>query len=356
MELTELRGEGFRNLQPFTIQPVPGVNVVYGANGAGKTSLLEAVHFLARAKSFRTAKADKLIADGESRCWVFGTGGRSGEHARFGVERVTGRTRVRRNGEDVHSLSEWAASWPVEVVNSEAQRFVVDGPAIRRSFLNWGVFHVEHDYGWHWQRFRRALEQCNAALRVGDARQAGAWESGLAEAGEALDSRRAEFVERLSEKAQPLLDEWLGAHAVSVRYRRGWRAGSELLALLREGREAALRQGHVLLGPQRADLQLLSGGEDAQYRLSRGQQKIAVVALSLAKARLIAEAAGTRPLLLVDDLPAELDARRRAEVLQALERADAQVFVTCIERETMAALTDEPGWFHVEHGRLDSVI
>lgn len=356
MELTELRGEAFRNLQPFRIEPVPGVNVVYGANGAGKTSVLEAVYFLARAKSFRTAKVDKLIAESRERCWVFGVGGRAREAARFGVERERGRTRVRRNGENVHSLSEWASSWPVEVVNSEAQRFVVDGPAARRSFLNWGVFHVEQDYGWYWQRFRRALEQCNAALRVGDARQATAWESGLAEAGEALDVRRGKFAERVTALAQPLFEAWLPEHAVTVRYRRGWRSEASLLELLSEGREVALRQGHVLHGPQRGDLQLLSAGEDAQYRLSRGQQKIAVVALSLAKAQLIAEAAGTRPLLLVDDLPAELDAQRRGEVLNALETADAQVFVTCIERETMAALTREPGWFHVEHGRLDSVI
>lgn len=356
MQLTELRGEAFRNLQPFRIEPAGGVNVVYGANGAGKTSLLEAVHFLARAKSFRTAKSDKVIATDAARCWVFGVGGRAGESARFGVERERGRTRVRRNGENIQSLSEWAAHWPVEVVNSEAQRFVVDGPAIRRSFLNWGVFHVEHDYGWYWQRFRRALEQCNAALRSGDSRQAQAWEGGLAELGEALDVRRAAFAGSLVRIAQPLLDAWLPEHGVTIRYRRGWRSDGALLDLVREGRETALKMGHVLHGPQRADLQLLSEGEDAQFRLSRGQQKMAVVALSLAKAQLIAEAVGTRPLLLVDDLPAELDAQRRAEVVRALEQARAQVFVTCIEQETVAALTQEPAWFHVEHGRLQSVI
>ncbi|MBA1146641.1 DNA replication/repair protein RecF [Ectothiorhodospiraceae bacterium WFHF3C12] len=356
MELVELRAEAFRNLQAFRIKPGAGINVVFGENGAGKTSLLEAVHFLARAKSFRTAKGDKLIALGADRCWVFGVGGAEQAASRFGVERERGRTRVRRDGQDVHSLSEWAAHWPVEVVNSEAQRFVVDGPATRRSFLNWGVFHVEHDYGDHWQRFRRALEQCNAALRNGDARQAAAWEAGVAEAGEALDVRRAAFAQRLAAIAQPLFDAWLPDHQVTVRYRRGWRAEFALHDALAEGREAALRLGHVLHGPQRADLQLLSDGEDAQHRLSRGQQKIAVVALSLGKAKLIAEAAGMRPLLLVDDLPAELDARRRAQVLNALEAADAQVFVTCIEKETMSALEREPQWFHVEHGRVDSVI
>lgn len=356
MELAELRAEAVRNLQAFRIQPARGINVVFGDNGAGKTSLLEAVHFLARAKSFRTGRSDKLIGSGSERCWVFGVGGRDGEASRFGVERERGRTRVRRDGQDVHNLSEWAAHWPVEVVNSEAQRFVVDGPATRRSFLNWGVFHVEHDYGGYWQRFRRTLEQCNAALRAGDIRQAIAWESGLAASGEALDQRRAAFVERLEALAEPLFNAWLPEHEVTVRYRRGWRTGTPLLEALRDGREAASRLGHVLQGPQRADLQILSAGEEAQYRLSRGQQKVAVVALSLAKARLIAEAAGTRPLLLVDDLPAELDSRRRSQVLHALEVSQAQVFVTAIERETMSALDAEPVWFHVEHGRVDTVI
>lgn len=356
MELLELRAEAFRNLQPLHISPGPGVNVVFGENGAGKSSLLEAVFFLARAKSFRTSKPDKLIATNAERCWVFGVGGRAGAVSRFGAERERGRSRVRRDGQDVNSLSEWAASWPVEVVNSEAQRFVVDGPAIRRSFLNWGVFHVEQDYGLHWQRFRRALEQCNAALRVGDARQAMAWEAGVAEAAAALDARRSAFAARLRDLAEPLFDAWLPEHSLRLRYRRGWRRDADLLSLLREGREVALRMGHVLQGPQRADLQLLSHGEEAQHRLSRGQQKIAVVALSLAKARLIAEAAASRPLLLVDDLPAELDARRRAQVLAALEGADAQVFLTCIERRTVAALSQAPTWFHVEHGRVASVI
>jgi DNA replication and repair protein RecF len=222
---------------------------------------------------------------------------------------------------------------------------------MRRRFLNRGVFHVEQDYGGHWQRFRRALEQCNAALRAGDLRQAASWESGVASAGEAIDTRRRAFSERLSDLVQPLFNRWLPDHDVAIRYRRGWREDASLAELLAESREGAARLGHVLHGPQRADLQLTSHGEDAQHRLSRGQQKIAVMALSLGKARLIAEAAGTSPLLLVDDLPAELDGRRRAEVLTALEEARAQVFVTCIERDTMTALSTEPVWFHVEHVR-----
>jgi len=356
MELQELRGEGFRNLSVFSLNPGSGINVIYGDNGAGKTSVLEAVYFLARAKSFRAPRSEKVIQRGAPRCWVFGRGERGSVAHRFGVQREPGRTRVRLNGEDVRSLSEWAAFWPVEVINSEAQRFVVDGPAVRRSFLNWGVFHVEHQYGYHWQRFRRALQQCNGALRSGDPRLAASWEGPVADAAEALDRGREAFSARLEQAVVGYFARWLPEHDVSIRYRRGWRRDGSLLELFRQSRDQAIRMGHLLQGPQRADLQLLSGGEEAQHRLSRGQQKVAVMALTLAKAQLIAEASGTEPILLVDDLPAELDEVRRKDVLGALEQVDAQVFVTCIEPQTIVGLDGTPTWFHVEHGRLATMV
>lgn len=356
MSLASLSIENFRNIKAAQLHPAPGMNFVYGENASGKTSLLEAIFFLGRARSFRAARPELIISHNEQAMTVRAQVAVGAERVNIGIQRSREAVRVRINGEDVRSLSALARYFPLQVINTESQRLLQDGPKIRRSFINWGVFHVEHAYSGHWRRYERALKQRNAALRSGDGRLARSWEPELVATAQEITAQREAFLGRLQAQAEPLLALWLPEADLSFSYRPGWSAERTLAEALEEGLPREIEVGHSLYGPHRADWMIRSGGVEAQYRLSRGQQKLLSIALLLAQSQLARGPGGERGLLLIDDLPAELDRGHREQVLDLLGASQTQVFVTATEREAISH--DVPGarWFHVEHGEYHEVL
>jgi DNA replication and repair protein RecF len=356
MQLAQLLVENFRNLISVELTPAPGLNVVYGGNAAGKTSLLEAIHFLARVRSFRTTRPQQLISRGAEALLVRGRliASSDGSDARLTVRRGHDRTDVRINGQDVRSLSTLARYLPLQVVNSESQRLLLDGPQVRRSFLDWGVFHVEHSYYDRWRRYDRALRQRNRALRAGDERLARSWEPELEAQAAALTEQRAGYIRGIAALARPLLARWLPGEAITFDYRPGWPAGRALAEAFAAGRGRERDAGYTLYGPHRADLVLRADGVDAQHRLSRGQQKLLALALLLSASQAMHEHGDA--VLLIDDLPAELDEHRRGEVLEVLVESGAQAFITTTDRAAIPLRSDRARWFHVEHGRYREVV
>lgn len=355
MSLEEISVQGFRNLGSTQLSLDTGINLIVGANGAGKTSLLEAVYFLGRVRSFRVRDLSRLVAHGESACVVSGRV-RDGEGRahRLGVTREPGGVRARVDGSDVGLLSELAPLLPVDVINSESQGLLTGGPAERRRLLGWGVFHVEPDYRGERRAFDRALLQRNAALRQGDLRLARSWEPELALRGELVDAAHRRYLERLWPRWSGTFGHWLPQLNLGWRYRSGWRQGEALAASLERGREGDLAQGHTGAGPQRADLLVMAGDRLAAEVLSRGQQKLVILALRLAQVELAASL-GRRPVLLLDDLGAELDWEKRCGVLETLGAQEVQLLMTAVEEREVP---DGPihRRFHVEQGRYHRVI
>ncbi len=347
MGITRLAAEGVRNLERFEIDPGDGINVVFGENAAGKTSLLEAIYFVSRTRSFRTALPRHMIAAGREGLWVRAE--REGHVV--GVARDAEGTKVRLDGQDGGSLSEIARRFPVQVINNEHQRLLLDGPEVRRSFLNWAVFHVEPDFQEAWGRYLKALRQRNAALRDQQPKTAWAYDEGLVAAAQAVDALRRQLVELLVPYWLRLVKTWLPDTDLELGYRPGWRSESTLAERLEAQRTLDLQRGFTNSGPHRADLAFRCGGLDAQHRLSRGQQKLLVIALLLAQAQATKERVGRDLTLLVDDLAAELDRRRRQQVLEEIAGFGGQAFLTAL---TPTELEPAGGgrWFHVEQGRL----
>lgn len=348
--------EGFRNLAHVSLEFSPHFNVVTGPNGAGKTSLLEAIHCLARARSFLSVRTERLIQRGATAFLVRGDVDVAETPHRVVVMRSSERTRVRLDGEDVRSLSAVARYLPIQVITTESQQLLTGGPVERRRFLNWGVFHVEPRYREWWRRYDRTLGQRNAALRQGDERLAAACEGELAAAAVHLDAARREFLRELVPHWEAFLSRWLPELNLAWRYRSGWREGSALSDRLRAGRAQELAAGYTLHGPHRADFRLSVDGVDAAHQLSRGQQKLVVMALRLAQLTLAAASGGGTPVVLLDDLGAELDSTNRRQVLEAVEAMPAQVFVTAIGPEALAYRPEHARLFHVEQGRYAEVV
>lgn len=349
MRLTQLRIHDFRCLKAVEFEPAAGLNSIGGGNGSGKTSLLEALYFLSRADSFRSGRRERLIRDGAEALTVFARLASASGQQTAGIEHRAESTRQHVDGREV-AVSELVRTLPVLFVDPALHELLEEGPAYRRRFLDWGVFHVEHSFFDHWRRYRRALQQRNHALRSGlDDRAVAAWEPELAQTGEALDQLREAQIERLRPHLGAELPQ--GLQSVTVSYLRGWSQESSLAEALAESRGRDREAGHTQRGPHRADLRVRVDDQAVPERASRGEQKIITLALHLAQARTLI-AAAKPPVLLVDDLAAELGPDYRNWLCERLQASGLQGFLTFLDP---AQAPPESRMFHVEHGVLGQV-
>ncbi|MEM1112852.1 MAG: DNA replication/repair protein RecF [Pseudomonadota bacterium] len=361
MSLSRCTIDGVRNLRQVELDELAAANVFYGANGSGKTSILEAVHLLGMARSFRGQSVKSLINHDMPQCTVFGEIEVENKRTMpLGVQRRRdGDALIRVAGETVRTLAKLAEHLPLQVLNAGSFDLLTGSPTARRQYLDWGVFHVEHRFYEQWQRFQRCIKQRNNLLRHGkmSSHEIAVWSRELALAGQSVDRYRADYFSRLL----PLFFEILGLLApglptVEMRYRSGWERGKSYEEALDASLTTDLEQGYTHVGPQRADIRVLQGKHAAADILSRGQQKLVVCALKLAQGRLLEENSGRICTYLVDDLPSELDREHCGQVCAQLADQDSQVFITSVEAADLRALwpggSDNLAMFHVEHGRV----
>lgn len=350
MSLATLSVSAFRNLADGKFQWAPDLNLITGANASGKTSLLEAIYFLGRGRSFRTRQSRELIRHGATTLQLVGrlqaAGG--GRHSTVGVAYDGVTLTARIDGATAGGLADLAAQVPVLLLNPDSHRLLDDGPRQRRRFLDWGVFHSEAGFLSAWKRYYGTLRQRNTALRSGfDRRALAPWNAALVAEAEQLDKMRQSFCDALETTLRPLLVDLLELQQVSIDYRRGWSRERELAELLHVELDADRRQGHTRNGPHRADFTVRLDGQPATLRLSGGQQKLLVVALVLAQAELYRRRREQACTLLIDDLPAELDPANRQRVMRCLARLDCQLFITAIEDD----LLERAPWRQLKHYR-----
>lgn len=353
MTLTRFRLRDFRCFESIDWEPGTSWTLISGENASGKTSLLEAIFFLGRGRSFRTARTERMIREGAERFQLVGDIEGDSRH-RLGVERARKGARWRLDGQDLRRMAEIASVFPVLAVDTGAQAMIEGGPEYRRRFLDWGLFHVEQGFMPVWRRYRQALSQRNGALRTGSPdRSLVIWDQRLAEEGVQLDRLRREQVTRLASVFSAMATEGLGVDSVSLAYQPGWRHGEALGDVLSWNRESERRMGHTLSGPHRAELNILVDGRPARERVSRGQQKMLAACLLLSGAVAFEHERSRGVVVLVDDLPSELDREHAARLAALLGWVRGQCFITGIEPDRLAAAApDDSRLFHVEHGQL----
>lgn len=329
----------------------PGINLVYGANGSGKTSFLEAVNLLSRARSFRTRKIQEMVRRGMEMMRVFAhVYTDDGEHVVSGVERSARETRIKYNGEAVRLMSNQVRNLPVLVLTPESQGLLTNSPKERRRWLDWLMFHVEPGYLSVWSGYQRALRHRNRLLRSGAReRELSPWEEQMMDYARTIQSACVEALQLLQCRFKDEIQNILPGE-VYVTYDGGWDTTLPLAEVLAESRAADQRCGFTRQGPHRADVTFGFNEQDAGGMLSRGQAKLYMVALLLAQTRIIAERTSRTPVILIDDVFAELDNDARARLAGRLAELEIQSFVTSTIDDMRDFCT---GLFHVEHGRID---
>ena len=351
MALTWLQVEQFRCIERVELELDSRFNLFVGPNASGKTSLLEAMYFLGRGRSFRTRRLEALVRQGARSFVIVGRVGGPTKQMTVGVRGARGGTEIRLGGRAAESVAELAEHFPPQVIDPEVHKLLEEGPGRRRRFLDWGVFHVEPLFLPTWQRYHRALRQRNAALKQGLGQSAVAvWMPELAEAGELLARQRAEYVERLEGPVARLGERLLG-QAASLVYHRGWGDGVSLEDAVAKDWERDRRLGATQHGPHRGDVAVKVAGQAAKDRISRGQQKLLAAALTLAQVVVPEEQQGGRSALLLDDPAAELDSEGLARLLECVGELPVQLLVTSL-REDVPGLPSSGRRFHVEQGQV----
>lgn len=356
--LQKLSIRQLRNITSIDLQPGSGINIIHGANGSGKTSILEAIHLLGLARSFRSSQLKPLIQHGTDTATVFA---HLSNRVNLGISRsLKGNGEIRIDGKTVKGAASLAQQLPIQLFNPDTFRILEGSPASRRQFIDWGVFHVEHPFLDHWRLARKSLQQRNALLKRGAAKEElMPWTRSFIEQSDAVDRLRSGYLERLLPHVNRVLTSLLpDAGVIRFRYERGWDSGEDLGEVLATAIDRDRRYGHTHYGFHRAELRILmdDGGQDAAEILSRGQQKLVVCALKIAQGMLLQSDNEMGCIYLIDDLPSELDVQNRTRLCKLIEQLQSQVFITCIEPESLSSPWSEDlemRLFHVKHGRIN---
>ena len=349
-QINQLTIQNFRNCQQVQCELSSGLNLIIGDNAAGKTSIIEAIWVLATGRSFRTPKVQHLIQHQQSSLTVFAevhsshTAPNTKQH-RLGIQKSLQHTQLRMNGETTPSQSTIAQHLPVQLLTPESHKLLEDGPKARRQFMDWGCFHQSPEFMPLWRNYQRGLKQRNQALkkRLPKA-QVQLWDQTLVENALKIDQIRQVYLENLTPYlvtfCQALMPEL--AEKVVCQYRAGWPKNTEdLMALyaLNFTKESAL--GHTQYGAHRADIRFKFSGQEAINTLSRGQQKLFVCALLLAQASLHEKTLQEPVIMLIDDLPAELDETHRLKLLELLQVLKIQHIITSTAQSLIPILNPE---------------
>jgi DNA replication and repair protein RecF len=243
---------------------------------------------------------------------------------------------------------------PLQVIDPEVHNLVAGGPELRRRFLDWVAFHVEHEHLHTWRRFRRALKQRNAALKGGSGDAAiRSWNAEFVELSTLLDASRRRSLEVATESLMSFGFGLLGTE-LGFEYHQGWNRDKSLEQALEEGLARDRQHGSTQHGPHRGDLKVTYDERQARKLVSRGQQKLLASAMILAATDTAQTALEGPLLLLLDDPAAELDGDSLGRLMDAVAGLGCQVVATSLEKGALDAPAGA-AMFHVEHGVLTAV-
>lgn len=359
MSISHLKISGIRNLQAVEFPPASRINIISGQNGSGKTSVLEAIHFLSSTRSFRTSELRHVLTQSQEAALVFSRvlAPGSTQPSPLGVERrLNGDVRVRFDGRSLDA-AELASLLPVQVLYSGTFELLDGSPSIRRQFVDWGGFHADTQFIQLWRGFRRALKQRNSLLKYGkiDRFQMQVWDREFVAYGTQLTAHRRAYIDALVPQFERILKVLLGDVSIELKFYPGWDSKRSLDEVLLDQFEREAAQGFTLTGPQRADLRFRWDGVNAAERLSRGQKKLVVSALRLAQGQLYRLQSQRPCIYLIDDLPSELDEPHVRLFCQFLEQSHDQCFITCVDPDTLTEFWSpdtDLALFHLDAGHL----
>jgi len=357
MQISCLRIVNLRSIESAELLPCCGLNVIIGPNGSGKTTILEAIHILHCGKSFRTGNFSDLVRQNTTQLAVHGDVSGDvvgGLVQRFRVSKSRVRTVIKINGEEIRRASVLAKLFPIQVFDSASFGLIDGSPKLRRSLIDKAVFHVEPDHVSHLQRYLRALQNRNQLLKSrATLKSFTFWDDELFNAATNIHKSRNACVDALNDlvSQEALL---LPFGHIGLDYKSGWAENLSFDNVLAKDFSRDLSIGATQSGPHKAEVRIKAFGRDIARTASRGQIKMIVLIIVTIIAEFIFLRIGRKPVLLLDDIAAELDPECSHKVLERLAKSHAQAFVTATSEQSLdlKKLSTAVGKFHVKRGSV----
>ncbi|RRN05524.1 DNA replication/repair protein RecF [Bibersteinia trehalosi] len=337
MSLSRLIINNFRNLTAVDLDLSHGFNFLVGANGSGKTSLLEGIFYLGHGRSFKSHISNRIIHYDHDEFTLFGKIEEDKHEWSVGLQKNRqGDTKLKINGEDAKKIADLAHLLPMQVITPEGLTLLNGGPTYRRAFLDWGLFHQYTEFHRLWSDLKRLLKQRNAALnQVRDYTELKFWDIELAKLAHSVSEMRATYAEALRPEIEKTCHFFLPELEISVSFHQGWEKGADYLEILAQGFERDKNLGYTMIGPQKADFRFRANGLPVEDVLSRGQLKLLMCALRLAQGEYLVAQKARQCLFLIDDFASELDPVKRELLAHRLRQSGSQVFVTAITHDQL---------------------
>lgn len=352
MSLLEVQVKGVRNISDIKFNPSSGLNFIVGANGSGKTSLLEAIYLLGRARSFRTQNIKKVISSGSESLIVYGVINSNGVSNKVALKKTPVETLIRINAVTERKSSELSRYIHTHLIRPESQTLLERGSMARRSFIDWGVFHVKHRFLQCSKKYNQLLKQRNKLLKSKQLETLDAWDNKLVEYGIMISSERDKYATLLEQEVKLITIDLLGETNVKVVYLTGWDKGLSFSESLKKNRRRDSQYGFTTTGPHKSDMQVLVNNVLAQDHLSRGQMKLLVISLYLAQIKIMSSFSEKSFCVLLDDLAAELDLINLKKTMLFLNKLKVQTFITTTKESLFEEYIEKnkSNVFHVKHG------
>jgi DNA replication and repair protein RecF len=353
MYIEELGVSNVRNLSNVTVKAEPGINFFFGENAAGKTAILEAIHLVSRTKSFRNPRIKDILQYGEDVLTVTTALIDGDKRIVTGLKKNKSETHLKYDGVRVAKASEQARNIPLFVITSESHKILNGNPKERRHWLDWAMFHVEPNYMETWQQYYLALRHRNALLRQrAKEKEFEVWEEIMVKTAKNLADSREKYIKNVKKRINKA--ETFPFSSVEIKEKKY--TEKSLSNYLAQERKTDLEAGYTRSGPHRTDIIFYVDGQIASKALSRGQAKLFLIFLISAQAIEFIDKNNRDPVLLVDDIAAELDTSSLNKALHRLSSLKLQIFINSVHQRTAESISDEITMFHVERGKVAKMI
>lgn len=350
--LQSLLVQNLRIIEKLDASFAADANLFVGKNGAGKTSILEAIDILSRGRSFRERRTSPLLRKNSQELTVSGKVKSVEQITHLGIQKSSRQTTLHCNQEKVASISNHASYLPVLSMHPDTHQLIQGSGKHRRNYIDWSAFHVKPLFLQIWRDYSKCLRQRNVALRDNaSTEELLVWTKQLCALGEKVNIARSEIFQEINPIFTEFISILLPECEVSLSYQRGWSDELSLEAAMQEVYSQELYSKTTRRGPHRADIKIFLNQQEASAAASRGQQKLIAASLLLAQIDHIQRYSEQKCVVLLDDIRAELDQQHAYALISALQTLGCQVFITAIEEEQI----DLKGWedtkvFHVKQG------
>ena len=320
----------------ITLTPEKNVNIIIGKNNDGKTSLLEGIYYCSTLKSFKQVTTSMLIKNNSKTLKVLLKYTKSGENTTISVEKNLTSGSTNKINDKKASAKQLFINLPVLALNFGSTNIVTTNSDERRSFLDWGVFHVEHNYIDIFKDYQKAIKQRNSLLKKKDRTNLDYWTDTVVERGNLLHSYRESYFNEfnkhfisLQESISSFMpDVYSDIRNMELDFSRGWPNNKSFEIAMIESIDKDIIFKHTTCGPHRADITFKSSGIDLKHISSMSTQIITGLLMVLSQARMFHVKHGYNPIVLIDDLFFGIDDKNLKLVINLLVSSNAQCFIT----------------------------